>query len=198
MLAQRVEFDLIHRRGYPRVARERSELRLVKVGDADGADEALVHEIFHGAPRFEDGDVRGAEDGALAPRERPVDEVQIEVVEAEIAKGSATRGGDVLGGVVVVPQLGGDEELGAWDRDAGGGVGDRAGGGLSRHRQAQLVPDELLIAVHLGAVDVPVAGVQRGANRRAALLAVQVRGAETHEGHLGAGAQPHRLHGHDG
>jgi hypothetical protein len=81
-----------------------------------------------------------------------VDEVEVEVVEAEVAERGATRPLHVRRRVRVVPQLGRDEERRAIDV-----VG----------RVAQREPDLALVAVDGGAVDVAVAAAERLEHRAA-------------------------------
>src|SRR5690625_4508483 len=76
--------------------------------------------------------------------DRPVDQVQIQVVQAQTLEGGLAGGDRVLEAVVVVPQLGGHEHLLAWEP----GLTDRAS-------------DALLVGVQLGGVDVTVTGCER-------------------------------------
>ena len=87
---------------------ESAQLLLAEVGDADGANEALVHEFFHRAPGVENrrGHLVSANTG-----DGPVDEVQVEVVEAKVSEGLAEGGLDTVRGVLCVPELGGDEDV---------------------------------------------------------------------------------------
>ena len=93
----------------------------VEVGDADAGDKAQGHELLHGEPGVGgvdglvelDGPILILGEGDLAPLEgvRPVDEVEVEILESEVTQGAPTRGLHVLGVVLVVPELAGDEDL---------------------------------------------------------------------------------------
>lgn len=82
------------------------------------------------------GTIRDEADG-------PVDEVQIEVVGAELGQRQVQRLLDAV--VVRAPELAGDEHLGAGDA-----------------RGLDAAADLVLVAVHPRAVDVPVAGLLDG------------------------------------
>ena len=106
-----------------------------EVGDADRAAAALALDPFEGAPGVE---------VALLGRQRPVDQVEVDVVEAEPAAALLEGLQGRVVALLRVPELGGDEDLLA--RDPGGG--DRGA-------------DAGLVAVGGGGVDVAVAGRQR-------------------------------------
>ncbi len=135
LLVARVQLYLVDRgRGQPgRI--QRLEVRHEEVGDADGAGEPLLARRGERLPRL---DVEAARGGG------PVDEDQVDRGEAEPVEAPAHRLRRPLATVVVVPDLGGDEELVA--RDAG---------------RADRPPDALLVAVHGRGVDVPVADLER-------------------------------------
>jgi hypothetical protein len=76
-------------------------------------------------------------------RQRPVDEEQVQVVEAEVGQRPVVGAQGVVAAVEAVVQLAGHEDLVAGDA--------RARDGLA---------DTLLVAVHLGGVDVPVADLE--------------------------------------
>jgi hypothetical protein len=80
-----------------------------------------------------------------------VDEVEVQVVEAEVAERPPAGRDDVLRRVRVVPELGGHPEVLAPDAAVEGGP-ERA-------------PDLRLVAVDRGAIDVPVAGRERAEHR---------------------------------
>ena len=88
-----------------------------------------------------------------------MDQEQVELIDAEVRERLLEGALDVVGGVVGVSQLAGDEELLA--RDAGG-----------RDRPA----DAEFGAVGLGGVDMAVAGLQRLADDRFGDLGVGVVG----------------------
>ena len=87
------------------------------------------------------------------------------MVEPELLQGSIERPADRIRRQIFVPDLGGDMQVLA--RDAGGC--DRGADGL-------------LIAIHLGGVEMPVAQRQRALDRRAAGIALHAKGAEAELG----------------
>ena len=110
-------------------------------------------DLLHGLPRLDVVDVDA--------RQRPVDEEQVEVVEAEVGQALVEGAQGVVAAVEAVVQLAGHEDLAAVDA--------RAGDGLA---------DALLVAVHLGGVDVPVADLERGRDRLGGLLGRDLVDAE--------------------
>ena len=120
-----MRLDLQHRRFDPRGGEQVGEQRHVEVADADVLDEALVHELLHGAPGLGDrhrvvdhdpvggiGRVRVVHPLGGVPRlERDKLEgdwahgVEVEVLEAEVVQGSEARVPHVFLTVVGVPQL---------------------------------------------------------------------------------------------
>ena len=129
----------------------------VEVGHPDRLDQALAVQLLHGAP------------GAVVVAEGLVDEVQVEVVQAEALQGLVELAlGGVLAGVLD-PHLGGDEQLVA--RDAA--LGDRAADGF-------------LVAVGGGGVDRPVAGGERVGDDLLGLLVGDLEDAEAEDRHLDA------------
>ena len=129
----RVQLDLVCRGNHTSVQDVLQSL-LREVRDADGAGLAGGLDLLERPP--------GVQVLALL-RLGPVDEVQVHVVQAQALQGlvHGLQGGLVA--LVVVPQLGGDEQLLARDAAAG----DRA-------------PHTFLVAVDLGGVDVAVADLQ--------------------------------------
>lgn len=111
--------NLVNHRRMPRHSQDRLEVLPQKVGDADGAHAPGVAEGFHLGPfGDEEGRVGGGEEGV-------VQEVEVDVVEAEGGEGAVERCGDggVLGGD---GGFGGDEEGGAREggaRDGGAEFG---------------------------------------------------------------------------
>ena len=91
------------------------------------------------------------------------------MVEPELLQGSIERPADRIRRQIFVPDLGGDMQILAGD--AGGG--DRGANGL-------------LVAVHLGGVEMPVAQRQRALDRRAAGIALHAKGAEPEPGQADA------------
>ena len=93
-------------------------------------------------------------DVAVLGGQRPVDEVEVDVVEPEPVTALLEGAQRLVVAVRVVVQLGGDEDLVA--RQAG--LGDRRA-------------DARLVAVHRGGVDVPVAGLEARSTASAGLSA---------------------------
>lgn len=104
----------------------------VEVGDTNVLNEALLDELLHLAPGGEDvvgklavGDLATVLvelgllrrpafglGGALGDEgDRPVHEVKVEVLEAEVLEGLLAGKGDILGLVVELEELGGDPKL---------------------------------------------------------------------------------------
>lgn len=75
-----------------------------------------------------------------------VDEVQVEVVEAELSKAVVKGGSDILGSVLRVPELRGDEDVLTLDALA--------------ESSLEGVGDLLLVAVDLGEINVLVASLE--------------------------------------
>src|SRR4029450_9226974 len=127
-LEERVGLDLVDRRGDVVVVDQVDQPVGVEVGDRDRLDEPLLLQLLHGPP------------GAVVVPEGLVDQVQVEVVEAEpgqrLLEGSL---GAVLA-AVVDPQLGAGQRL--VPSDAAGGDGSA---------------DGLLGLVRLGGVEAAVA-----------------------------------------
>ena len=98
-LVERVGLDLVDRRGEVVVVDQVDQPVEVEVGHPDGRDQPLLVQVLQGPP------------GAVVVPEGLVDQVQVEVVEAEpgqrLGEGSL---GAVLA-AVLDPQLGGDEQL---------------------------------------------------------------------------------------
>ena len=100
----RVHLDLVDRRDDVALAVQPPQVVGLEVGDADGPGAPLAVELLQGLP--------GRDEVAVVPgRQRPVDEEQVEVVDAQrlqrLVKGLA----GVVGLVGVVVQLAGDEDL---------------------------------------------------------------------------------------
>jgi hypothetical protein len=120
--------DLIDRRRNVRERQQVLQMRNQEVAHADGASATVLAKLLHRAP----GVARGV-------RHRPVDQVEIDVVETQAGEAALAGRQRVVVALLVVPQLGGDEELVA--RDAA--CSDRSA-------------DAVLVAVHRGGVDATV------------------------------------------
>ena len=117
-------------------------------------------DAFEGAP--------GVDEAVLAGH-RPVDQVEVDVVEAEPAEARLEGRQRRLVALLGVPQLGGDEEVLA---------GESRGG----DRRA----DALLVAVGGGGVDMAVAGVERLLDHLLGVLGRHLEDAEAELGDLDA------------
>lgn len=112
LLEVRVQLDLVDGRDDGRRLDQLLQVLRVEVGDTDGLDPAVRVELLEGLVRVD----------VLAPgRQRPVDQIQVEVVQAELLQGRVERAERGVVPLVAVPELGGDEEFLAGD--AGGGDG---------------------------------------------------------------------------
>lgn len=127
-------------------------MRGLEVGHARGADPTLGDELLDGLPGLA---------VQVAGRGRPVNQVEVEVVQAQLGEAGVEgpQGGVVA--LVGVPQLGGDEQL--LTGDPGGGEG---------------AADTGLVAVDRGGVDAAVTGLQGGAHRGGGLVVGDLEDAE--------------------
>ena len=124
LLQVRVQLDLVRGGDDGGLVEEARDFGVGEVGDADGAGlRGRLEDALHGFVRIDVVRVAGlhlAVDfghrrGAAGEGARPVHEVEVHVVGAEVGEGGVQSGFDVVGVVAVVPELGGDEELVAWD-----------------------------------------------------------------------------------
>src|SRR4051794_6635297 len=153
-LEVRVRLDLVHRGRNLVVVDEVHQPVGVEVGDSDRPDGALAEELLHRAP------------GAVVVPERLVDQVQVDMLEAEpLQRPVEAPTGSVLAGVGD-PQLRGDEEFVA--RDAAGGDG---------------AADGLFVDVRGGGVDVAVAGGEGVGDRPLGVLGRDLVDAEAEDRH---------------
>ena len=100
LLEIRMELDLVDRRGDVRRRHELIEVMRFVVRNADGPNEPLLLELLEGTPTV----------GGVG-RLRPVDEVQVDVVDTEPSTAVLERSEPGLIALVAVPQLRGDEDL---------------------------------------------------------------------------------------
>ena len=150
-----VHLDLVHRRGHVRLRGEPREVGDLEVGDADRTGPAVGLELLERLP--------GGDEVAVVPRrQRPVDEEQVDLVEARARTGCGRR-------PCGRRRARGSRCSACWSRTdvvAGdAGRGDR-------------LADALLVAVHLGGVDVPVAGLERLAGDLRGVLRWDLEDAE--------------------
>ena len=125
-----VQFDLVHDRGDAGLVDDGVEMLGQEVAHPDGTDQAFGTEVDELLPAFHVRAARGA---------GPVDQVQIDVVEAEFLEALFQGRPGGVAALGFVPQFRGDEDLVARQR----GCGYRAS-----HTQ--------LVAVDRSGVDVPV------------------------------------------
>src|SRR6516165_5279306 len=161
----RMQFDLIDRRQYPRPLDQVLQVLRAKVGDADGAHAPLGEQLLG---RLERGD-----GGLEIRRDRPMEKIEVEVLQAKLAEACLAGPKRPLVAVVADPQFGGDEKLGARDPAALDAFAnlplDRIGGGR---------------------VDKPVTRSYRGFNSTCNPLRFSaVQGAEAEGRHLDAVVQ---------
>jgi hypothetical protein len=111
-------------------------MRDLEVGDPDRASAAVAVEVLEGPP--------GRDEVAVEQRGQwPVDEEQIDVIRAQVGQRGVKGAARIVGPVPGIAQLARDEDLVA-----------------SQARRSHGLPDASLVAVHLGGIDVPVAGQQ--------------------------------------
>ncbi len=135
LLPAGVQLDLVGGRRHAGLADDAFQVGDGEVGHADGPGPALLAQPHQGLPAVE-VEVLG--------RGRPVDQVEVDIVHAEPAQALVEGGQGRVVALVLVPQLGGDEELVAGDP-----------------RALHALPHTGLVAIGRGGVDGPVAGLQR-------------------------------------
>lgn len=120
------------------VAQQVHEELAVEVADADGFRQTLAHEFLHRCPCFLDGGRAGddgfavvGEAGRVAVRgvdvfqgDGEVHDVEVEVVDAPVGELLFADGFDAVVVVEGVPELGDEEEVGAFDEAFFDGAGD--------------------------------------------------------------------------
>jgi hypothetical protein len=129
----------------------RLQERDVEIGDADGAGAAFFLELHQCLEQR----------GQVHAVRRPVHQIEVDVIELQLAEAGVERPSDRIGGEIVDPDLGGDVQI--LPRDAGGR--DRSSNGF-------------FVAVHFSGVDMPIAQRERAFDCRAAGIALQAKGAE--------------------
>jgi hypothetical protein len=156
-----VALDLVDGRCDTSTVNEGLEVLLGVVGDTDRAG-LLLGQLCHGLPCVDDGNVVEHLDvvalerekvvvgvGLLVESDGEVDEVKVEVVEAELSQAVVESGGDILGAVLGVPQLGCDEDVLALESR-----------NLTAESLLEGLSDLLLVAVDLGKIKVTVASLE--------------------------------------
>jgi hypothetical protein len=122
-------------------------------------------------------------------RERPMYEIEIEIVETQITKGLLACGDDVALTVFVVPQLGCDPQVVLPNP----GIENRL----------QRLADEVLVPIDRGAVEMPVSQIHREANcigDGRVWRVIGTKGTESDSGYRSASVKPPlrnevRIHG---
>src|SRR6476660_5033493 len=147
-----MHLDLVHGRRHVGLAVDPAQVGRLEVGDADGADPAAGVDLLHRLPGLDEVANGG---------QRPVHEEQVEVPEVEVLQRLVEGGQRVVVRVEAVVELAGDEDVVAVD--AGGADG---------------LADLLLVSVHLGGVDVPVADLEGRERRVLGLLRVDLEHPE--------------------
>lgn len=147
------------------------------VGDTDGLGLALLVQLLHGAPGrlLVLGELLldhvlallvqlGHVLVVLLGGDGPVDEEEVDVVKAELLEGVVERPLDLLRLVQVVPDLSAHEEVGALDV------------AVLLEEVADGLTDLVLVLVEPGAVEVAIAGLQRGHGGIVGLAGVAIAG----------------------
>jgi hypothetical protein len=154
----RVQLHLVDGGHGARLVDQPLQVRDLEVRHPDRARPTVARDLLQRAPRV---------DVAVALRQRPVDEVEVDVVEPEPLQALVERRKGGVVALVGVPHLGGDEHL------------------VTRHTALRDGRADLVfVLVELRGVDVAVAGGQRGGHRR---LGFARRHQEHPEAQLGDG-----------
>ena len=104
----RVQLDLVDRGDDVALGREALEVGDLEVRDADRAGPAVRLELLEHLPG-------GGEVAVVERRQRPVDQEEVDVVRAELGERRLERAARVVGRVVAVVELAGDEDVRAVD-----------------------------------------------------------------------------------
>src|ERR1700679_1753780 len=116
-------------------------------------DQSLFDQLLHGAPGLHEFLVDvwlrvfaarfNRTTGRMKIWKRPVDEVEIEVVEPQVRQALPACGGDAGRGVLIIPDFGIDPQLGTED--------------TARHNFSQRLADEMFVSINRSAVKMPIA-----------------------------------------
>ncbi len=136
MLEERVDLDLVHLGDLVRVREELLEMRHQVVRHADVLRAAVRLQLLERAPGL-----------AAAPLDRPMDQVEVDVLEAEPLHARIEGAERRVVAVIVVPQLRRDEHLAA-----------------RKAARAEALADVDLVAVDARRVDVAVPAGEGGAD----------------------------------
>ena len=136
-----MELDLVDGRNGVRLGGEALEMRDLEVRDADRPRATVGLELLERLP--------GRDEVAVVERrQRPVDQKQVDVLEAERRERLVERAAGVVGLMEAVVQLARDVDVTALEPAC-----------------ADRLADTVLVAVHLRRVDVAIAGVERVRHR---------------------------------
>ena len=97
-----MELDLVDGRDHTGLIDDLAQVGVVKVGDADRASAAFLAQTDERAPRVE---------VHIAGRRRPVDEVEVDLVDAKQARALVERPQGLVIAMVGVPHLRGHEDV---------------------------------------------------------------------------------------
>ena len=153
LLVRRVQLDLVDGGHDGGLVQQAVQVRHQKVGDTDGAGTAGLLNLLQCLPAL---------DELVVGRGRPVDQIEVDLVEAELLEALLERVEGRLGALAVVPELGGDEQLGAVDARGG-----------------QRLAHALFVAVNGGGVDVAVTHRERVGHDAGGFVGFNLEHAET-------------------
>jgi hypothetical protein len=167
-LVERIRLDLVDRGSHAVVQVQVEEAVGVEVGHPDSPDQAIGVDLLHRVP------------GAVVVPERLVDQVEVEVVQAEPPERAIELPAGHLDAGALDPHLGGDEQVLA--RDAT--TSDRA-------------TDRGLVAVRRRRVDCAVPDLERIRDRSLRLVLRDLVHAESEDRHADTVVQGHGRDRHD-
>ena len=178
LLQQRMALDLQGLRPDPGPRRQGLQFGAAEVRHADVARQPLIHQLLHGGPGGGQRHLLQAHLLLWATGKRhaaplghwPVDQIQIQPLQAQVRQGAVQGGPHLVGLVAVVPELAGDPQLLALYEPIGEGLPQR-------------LADLGLVAVDGGGIEVAVAQLQGGAHRGGGAFGRQAPGAEAQGGH---------------
>ena len=175
-----MQFHLDHGGLDPAQRQDRFQFRNCHAAHADVLRQAHVHQAFHLAPGVHElfhGEGLAVRIPAVTVaarcmivRERPVDKVEVQIVQAQILQGLRAGKQDISLAVHIIPDLGGDEKFFAFHN-------------AFLHRILKDLADQVLVTVHGSAVKQPVAAADRSCHRIGYLFggeAVAAKGTHAH------------------
>ena len=157
-------------------------LEMVKVGDSNNFHQPFVHRLFHGRPGIHEIFLTGNHVDVLIQREKvfprleahgPVDEVEVQVIQLQVAERLLAGSFHRVLVVICAPQLADDEEVLIFHNLL-----------LQLHVEGQT--HLILILVHVGTVNVTVPRVNRHLHSLCHFTWRGLPGAQPQDGHLGA------------